>query len=172
LTDADAAERIAESSDYDPYRRDLPPAVASQPIWPLMVLLASCLFVGDVFVRRVQVGFGWVAPLASRVRAALFGGEPVEPKAETMQRLRSRKAEVRESTTAAGATRFESTDEAAPATASPLDDLKRPAGAPSKKPAATKTDQIASEEKPQEEGYTSRLLKAKRGALGDREKDK
>ena len=39
----------------DPFRRDLPQAVASQDIWPWLVMLGSCLFLADVFVRRVQI---------------------------------------------------------------------------------------------------------------------
>lgn len=168
LTDPKAADAIVANEAYNPYRRDLPPAVASQPIWPLMVLLASCLFVGDVFVRRVQVGFGWLAPLAAR----LFRRADEEPEPETMARLRSRKAEVRETSTAAGQTRFEIDEDAAPTgDGSPLDDLKQPAGgAKTKKPPKSDKQKLADDTSKQEAGYTSRLLKAKRDALGDREK--
>lgn len=167
LTDPKAAAQIAANEQYDPFRRDLPPAVASQPVWPLMVLLASCLFVGDIFIRRVQVGFGWVAPLMARV----FRRDGAEPEAETMARLRSRKAEVRETATAAGASRFELDEEAATqqATGSPLDDLKQTPSETKPKPSTT-GQKLAEDPQPKEEGYTSRLLKAKKGALGDREK--
>lgn len=170
LTGAEAAAELGAAEAYDPFRRDLPPAVASQPIWPLMVLLASCLFVADVFVRRVQIGFGWLALAWERVQA-LFGRSAPEPEAETMARLRSRKAEVRETTTAAGATRFEASEEAPPADASPLDQLGQPAAQPTRKPKPTGERKLAEEAKPTEEGYTSRLLKAKRDAMKDRKKD-
>ncbi|TWT99419.1 von Willebrand factor type A domain protein [Botrimarina colliarenosi] len=174
LTGLDAANEIALSDAYDPYRRDLPPAVASQPIWPLMVLLASCVFVADVFIRRVQVNLAWVGPLLSATKRRLFGGEEREPQAETMARLRSRKAEVRETSTAAGSTRFEASDETPPsADASPLDELRTPTGATPKKPTTPPKQSLASDAKPTEEGYTSRLLKAKRDAMKDRDtKDK
>ncbi|MEQ8848327.1 VWA domain-containing protein [Botrimarina sp.] len=172
LVDPDAARSIAASDAYDPYRRDLPPAIASQPIWPLMVLIASVVFVADVFVRRVQLGFGWLAVLWGRVKRRLTGADAPETRPETMARLRSRKAEVRQSTTAAGATRFEAPEESPPqGDASPLDELRRPAASGKKKPSPSGKEQLASEEKPQEEGYTSRLLKAKRDALGDKKND-
>lgn len=170
LTGADAAAEIASAEAYDPYRRDLPPAVASQPVWPLMVLIASSVFVADVFIRRVQVNLAWVAPLLAGVKSRLFGGEATEPEAETMARLRSKKAEVRESTTAAGETRFE-TAEASPPTAdaSPLDQLKQTPTTATKKPKAPSGQSLDSKETKQEAGYTSRLLKAKRDALKDQD---
>lgn len=169
LTGPKAAAEIATSESYDPFRRDLPPAVASQPVWPLMVLLASCLFVGDVFIRRVQVNLAWVAPLLAKAKQRVFGGEAHEPAVETMARLRSRKAEVRDTATAAGSTRFETSEDAPPADASPLDQLKQPTGQPATRPKPPSKQQLADEAKPKEEGYTSRLLKAKRDALNDRD---
>lgn len=171
LTGVDAAAQIAAAEVYDPYRRDLPPAVASQPVWPLMVLLASCLFVADVFIRRVQVNLAWVAPLLTRIKTRVFGGEGPEPQAETMARLRSRKAEVRETTTAAGEARFEVAEESTPTSdASPLDELSQSPTTKATKPKPPTGQSLDSKETKQEAGYTSRLLKAKRDALKDQDK--
>ncbi|MEM8866269.1 MAG: VWA domain-containing protein, partial [Planctomycetota bacterium] len=83
----------------DPYRRDLPPAIASQDIWPLLVLVGSCVFLADVFVRRVQIGVEWMAPAWAWLTTTILRRQPQTKQAETMSRLRSRKAEVREQTT-------------------------------------------------------------------------
>ena len=78
----------------DTFRHDLPKATSSQDAWYYMVLLGSCLFFFDVFVRRVQVGFGWVPVVAGRVRDKVFGQRSESTEVETIQRLQSRKAEV------------------------------------------------------------------------------
>ncbi|TWT90182.1 von Willebrand factor type A domain protein [Pseudobythopirellula maris] len=157
FTGADSAEPL---SAVDPYRRDLPPAVSTQPIWPLLILLGSCVFLADVFVRRVQVNLDWVPPLWARLRGRT---EVIEP--ETMSRLRSRKQQISDELGDRRAqTRFEVDEDAPAAGASPLADLERPAGERRPTPTTDK-ESLASEEKAQEEGYTSRLLKAKRDAL-------
>ncbi|TWT47588.1 VWA domain-containing protein [Botrimarina hoheduenensis] len=161
---AAAAEQVAA---VDSYRRDLPPAVSRQPIWPLLVLGASVLFLADVFVRRVQIGFDWVARLWQAIRQRLGGGERPAAEPVTMQRLRSRKAALRdEQTGRQGATRFETPDEPLPASESPLAAATATPGAPRPKP--RQSDDLSGVEKPIEEAYTSRLLKAKRKASQDR----
>ena len=62
----------------------------------LAVLWRCCVFFGDVFVRRVQVGFGWVPPLAGQALDCVLRRKPGGQARETMDRLRSRKAEVAE----------------------------------------------------------------------------
>ncbi len=160
-------ERVIEPlAKVNSYRRDLPPAVASQPIWPLLVLLGSCVFFADVFIRRVQVGFEWLAPLWQKFATVVLRRQPVEAAPETMSRLRSRKREVQKSLEARQTeTRLEIDETRAPTT-SPLNELKQGPTAkrePAKPPAA--------EPKPDEkqDDYTSRLLKAKRDAKRKRE---
>jgi len=80
--------------EVNPYRRDLPQAVASQDIWPWLVLVGSCLFLADVFVRRVQISFDWLAPAWAWFAKVVLRRELLPAVAETMNRLRSRKAEV------------------------------------------------------------------------------
>ena len=103
-----AQKALGPQLAIDPYRRDLPQAVASQDIWPWLVLLAGCLFFGDVFIRRVQVDFQWIAPLWTRFAEKVLGREPHAEAPETMNRLRSRKAEIdRSMENRRAATRFE-----------------------------------------------------------------
>ncbi len=66
----------------------------AQDIWPWLVLAASCVFFGDVFVRRVQVDLQWLVPIWTRLLDIVLRRERHEAAPETMARLRSRKAEV------------------------------------------------------------------------------
>lgn len=158
----------------NPYRRDLPPAVATQPIWPLLVLIGSVVFLADVFVRRVQINLDWVAPAWAWVAQRVLGRTAPQQQPETMARLRSRKAKVQEQITGRGdgATRFEIDENASQVSGdSPLSDLRQPSA---KRSGPKKGDQqkLAEEAPVQEEGYTSRLLKAKKDALRKRNDDK
>lgn len=148
----------------DPYRRDLPPAVASRDIWPLLVLLGSCVFLADVFVRRVQVGFEWVEPARAWVVTNILRRQPEQKQAETMSRLRSRKAEIREQTTGRSERRFEA-DESIDASQSPLSESPETKPRTSSAPDAKQTPT----DEPRQESYTERLLKAKKQARKDRD---
>ncbi len=148
----------------DTFRHNLPKASSSQPIWHYLVLLASCLFFVDVFVRRVQVGFGWVPVVTRRVVGALLRRKQEPEQAEAIERLRSRKAEVgqRVEQLRAG-TRFEPSS-AAPADLESVEGVRAP-------PPAEKPDRpaLAPETKP--ESYTERLLRAKKQAWKKKQDD-
>jgi hypothetical protein len=167
--DANEAERALEPQlAVDPYRRDLPQAVASQDIWPWLVLLASCVFFADVFVRRVQVDLRWLVPIWARFAEVVLGRERYEPAPETMSRLRSRKAEVdRSLESRRAATRFE------PDAAVPIDPyaLEAAEAKPAAPGAASPTPKPVAEAEP-EDTYTSRLLKAKKQVWQDRAQDR
>lgn len=159
----------------DPYRRDLPRAVARQDIWPWLVLAASCLFLADVFVRRVQIGFEWLAPVWERFAELVLRRERAVATPETMARLRSRKAEVTQSIESRrAAARFEP-DERAGASSPPIDaDALAAAEAkptsPGGQPAVVTKPAAPAEEVPDD--YTSRLLKAKKQVWKDRGTDR
>ena len=147
----------------DVYRRDLPPAEARQSVWPWLVLIGSVVFVGDIFVRRVQFGFEWFWTTVAYGREKLFGTEVETKRAETMSRLRSKKKELRAGAESqAASTRFELPTDG-PVKESPLDAPEptqpkpRMSSAPEKK------------EEPKQESYTERLLKAKKKAQRDRD---
>ena len=152
LDDVDSFEPLLA---VDTFRHDLPKATSSQDIWYYLVLVASCLFFFDVFFRRVQISLAWLPPLMGSVRDAILGRQPQPARVETIERLRSRKAEVtgRIEQLRAGA-RFEASPEAA----AKLGDIEEPIGPKPLKPA---TPSLTDEER-EEESYTERLLRAKR----------
>ena len=120
----------------------MPRSRSSQPVWHLLVLTASCLFFFDVFVRRVTVSFDWVPPLAFRNRQ----GKRATPRA---------------------ALRFQP-------------DPKQPADAGALKEEIADTAAVAEKRDKQQksltpeqeqEGYTERLLKAKKKVQGELKRD-
>jgi hypothetical protein len=155
---------IADSEiEQNPFRRDLKPATTNRPIWPWLVVAASCLFFGDVFVRRVQVNFSWLAPMLGRVRDAVLRRQPAPAVPETMSRLRSRKQQLGdEIAQRRSAVRFESTEQpvagaAPPVIAAATGPGTTPSPQPNREPEAAPA-----------ESYTERLLKAKKQAMRDR----
>ena len=152
----------------DPFRRDLSNTVASRNIWPLLLLLASCVFLADVFVRRVHVSFAWMAPWWTILLGRLLGRDPELPPKETMNRLQSRKAELSQRLeNRRSHTRFESTTEGNPQVA----DAAAPETTPRPEAPQTKNGKksLAEQEATDEDSYTSRLLKAKKQVWKDRE---
>ena len=141
------------------FRHDLSKAKSSQPVWHYLVLAGCCLFFFDVFVRRVQVGFGWVPALAGRIRDGLFGRKAEPEEIEVIERLRTSKAEVgdRVEQLRAGA-RFEPS----PGTATDVEGLEALERRPTPAKPAPHPPSLAQE--PEEESYTERLLKAKKRA--------
>jgi uncharacterized membrane protein len=149
--------------EFNTFRHDLPLASSSQAAWHWLILLASCVFLGDIFIRRVHVNFEPLLPLLARVRDFILRRQPGPPQPQFIERLKSRKAEV------AGhldqlraAARFEMSSPPSSDT-STLDELAPPP------PPSPKGPSIAAEEK-DDESYTERLLKAKKKAMEDRDK--
>ncbi len=158
---------LPELLSADPYRRDMPAAVSSQSVWPWTVLLASCLFFGDVFIRRVQIGFEWLQPAWAWVQENVMGREREVAVPATMSRLQSRKAEVQkqyENTRAE--TRFEAPEDADELEPSPLKSL---GGAAPERPKQAARPKVGETDK-EAESYTSRLLKAKKDVWKDKDK--
>jgi uncharacterized membrane protein len=169
VPEKDPQKALAPFLAVDPFRRDLPKAVASQDIWHLLVLVGSCVFLADVFVRRVQINFLWLAPIFTRFVDIVLRREHQAAAPETMQRLRSRKAEVdRSIESRRAATRFEP-DAAIPIDPQALEAAEAKPTAP--RPARRPTDQPAAGE-PKPDDYTSRLLKAKKQVWKDRNEDR
>ena len=166
----------------DHFRRDpgLINPKAFAPLWPLLLWLSGCLFFGDVAVRRIALDVDRIRnELANRWRS--FRGQEPQAASTYMDQLKSRKAEVSEQLDRSrAATRFDPTAVPGDATrTSPIDepllegtsprDRSRPerpgpgAGGPGLGPASSK---------PEEAGYTNRLLKAKQRVWEERDKDK
>jgi hypothetical protein len=163
-----AAVALAEKIAANPFRRDLPPAVMNQSIWPWLIVFGSCLFWGDVFVRRVQMNFEWLLAALARARDKLLGREREVAVPETMSRLRTRKAEIGEQIEGRRtAARFEITDPTIAEGPPPVEGGQPVAGL-----APQPTIEQQKPETPQGESYTERLLKAKKQVWQDRPEDK
>ncbi|HUY89526.1 MAG TPA: VWA domain-containing protein [Pirellulales bacterium] len=160
IRDSAGVGRVDELLAIDVFRHDLAKADSRQDVWQFALLAAALLFFGDVFFRRVQVGFAWLPPLTRRLRNRVLGRPQQPPPPEYMSRLRSRKAEIDEQLQQRrAAARFEPTPDAPIDVAAVEEELKGP---PPPKPAAPAASSLSPEKK-EEEGYTSRLLKVKKG---------
>ena len=163
-TNADPLEQMLAVNTF---RHDLVKASSSQDAWQYFLLIASCLFFGDVFFRRVQVNVAWAPPLAGRARDWLLRRQrkPVTP--EFMERLRGKKAEVSEQIERMrSAVRFESPQSQKPAD---LTVLEEPSGV-EKTSKSAEQPSIAAPQKTEAESYTERLLRAKKKVWEDRDK--
>jgi uncharacterized membrane protein len=166
---AKADQKLKPQLAVNPYRRDLQLAVATQDIWPWLVLAASCLFFTDVFVRRVQVNLEWLVPIWTRALDIVLRREKHEAAPEVMSRLRSRKAEVDQSIESRrAAARFE------PDATVPInpDAVAAAEAKPTTAPAANAQPARPVAEAEPEDDYTSRLLKAKKQVWQDRPQDR
>jgi uncharacterized membrane protein/Mg-chelatase subunit ChlD len=178
---ADGRLDLARSlDDSDHYRRDaglvIPRAFA--PLWHDLLWLACCLFLLDVAVRRIAPDFGRMQRAIANRWRALRGQEPARA-SEYMEKLRSRKAEVGEEL---DRSRSRGTTSPLPpegsvstsVIAEPLLSGQEPAerGKPPRDAASPQPKGLAPEaEKPPEESYANRLLKAKQRVWEERDKD-
>ncbi len=158
-----AIGRVEELLDVNTFRHDLPKAISSQHVWPILLVLCGLVFFEDVFVRRVTIGTEWIGHSYRWVYAKVFGAPQQEEEENRMERLRV----IKERATAdyderKSAARFEVG----------LDDQQREGSAieeelASKPPSAggpPKKKVALDEAKQEDDSYTSRLLKAKKEA--------
>ena len=175
LADSDLNEvNLPQLLAINSFRPDLPKAMSIEDIWPLLLLFAAVVFLGDVFVRRVAVTSDWILPAVYWVAQRLRPAGADEPADARLDRLRSRKAElVRSIDQRRAATRFEPqmADDSADQTPRDLDAVLQDAASaapdaktPQKKPPASTIDQSESD------SYTKRLLEAKRKARKEQDK--
>ncbi|HJN11299.1 MAG TPA: VWA domain-containing protein [Pirellulaceae bacterium] len=152
------------------FRSDLAPAVDSQDVWPLFLVLTSCLFFADIFVRRVTINFDWVAPTVVWLRNKVWRIQVEQKVEEVLDRLRSSKAEVADQIDdRRAATRFEPVpDDMDVASAKTLEEVLEDTSPLSGRPGSEKrpTTQMTPDAA-DEESYTTRLLKAKKQAWKD-----
>jgi len=155
---------IGKLLEFNTFRHDLPKATSSQEAWHWLILMASCVFLGDVFIRRVNVNFAWLPPLLARVRDFVLRRQSAPAQPQYIERLKSRKAEVAGRLDQLRATtRFELPTQT-PVELKPLDELAPPLTAEPRSPGPT-----LAPEKTEEESYTERLLKAKKKVWEERE---
>jgi hypothetical protein len=145
----------------DTFRHTLAKAVSSNDIWPWLVFGLGCIFLADVFVRRVQIGWEWLTPVTNFLSRYVLRRQPAQAPDERMARLKSRKQEVAAThDERRAAARFEPTPEAQ-VDMSALDEASRAAPPPRE---AAGSQQQMTPAQPEAETYTERLLKAKQQA--------
>jgi len=163
-----AGGRIVASVEYNAFSRDLPPTSSAQPIWPLILTLAACLFLVDVAVRKIAIDFRKAAArtwaFARRVLWP-FGAREAQPVVEThisrLQRIRQQVA-GRMTEPAPEVAEVLQTEEA-PGVPTPVRRVETPT--PIARAATAGQTQPAGETPPQpSESHIDRLLKAKRAA--------
>lgn len=145
----------------DTFRGGLALARSMQDVWPWFVLAACCLFLADVFVRRVALDMAWAGAAVRRLRGRREDAAAATP--QRLQSLRDRKQSVGEAIDRRrAAVRFEPSSEAdTTGAASPeLGPARRDAS-----PTATPASGLAPDQ-PAAQSYTERLLAAKRRAQG------
>ena len=154
----------------DTFRRTLPKAISSQDVWPLFLLISACLFLGDIFVRRVQVNFYWVPAALGSLRNRILGRPQEEVQDTRIERLRSRKAAIANQIDERRATsRFE--EQYSPTANAPQRDLSEvldDVGAGGSTPEPQRPTSAPQSPVEEQDTYTERLLAAKKRAMKDR----
>jgi uncharacterized membrane protein/Mg-chelatase subunit ChlD len=159
-----AAAPTDDPNAIDTFRATLARAFSSQDAWHMATLLAACLFLMNVAVRRISIDPEWFAPLGRAVRR-LWSREVEAVPEQRMERLKSLKARVEgQIDERRAAVRFEPEADASGASQA-LEDAMREATARPEGPRATPGAASSAEE---QETYTDRLLKAKKRAQQQR----
>jgi uncharacterized membrane protein len=163
LAQALESDSIKELVGVDTFRPGLPPAKSLQDIWPLAVVVGATLFFADVFVRRVAIDLGMpLRALAKRLRGGGVSNAD-QQRQDRLDRLRSSKSDVQEvieRNRSSSTWEIESQDAKGSASATDAFSLKSSSKRESH-PSPTEKPTIQVDE---EQGYTSRLLEAKRKA--------
>lgn len=159
--------RLDPLLQIDTFRHDLAKAVSSNDIWPLLLFVMAGLFLADVFIRRVQIGWEWLTPVVAYVSQHLLRRPQEAQPDERMARLKSRKAEATAThEDRRAAARFE------PQADEDVDTSVLDEGAVVAPPVQREAagSQPMTPAQPEEETYTERLLKAKQKALKGKQK--
>jgi uncharacterized membrane protein len=140
------------------FRRDLQQPTNRQPSWHLLLLAAACLFLVDIFNRRVELGSAVVVPIMNRLRMLGRRQPNAGGTSEAIARLRSRKTEI-----------TQHIDERRASYTPQAQDAQPPAVAVGEHEPPPKLDLRPNPVEPGEENYTERLLRAKRQVWRDRQ---
>jgi len=167
------APTTANVAGIDFFRHDLPPATGRRDLWPELVLAAVIVFVFDVFLRRVAFDMRMLLVPFAALRTWWSRQRGLVPAVETMQRLKSRKQEVVQQVEQRRATVAARPTEVARPALKPVAEAARSVDVAAKPQADGPTSPTASSSAPpaapEEAGYTSRLLAAKRKMWQDRQ---
>jgi uncharacterized membrane protein/Mg-chelatase subunit ChlD len=164
----------------DHFRRDrgLINPLSLAPLWPALLWLAACLFLGDVAVRRIAIDLDWIKLTIANEWRKLRGEEPAAA-SDYMDKLKSRKAEVGEQLDRSRSVTQRQAEPLPFPTATTVGEIGEPllegdeARTYARPAERTQAPRIAATPAPAEnQGYTNRLLKAKQRVWEEREKEK
>jgi hypothetical protein len=166
--DVEELNRVA--ADAEVFRAPHVVPRSLQSIWYWLLVLTGLGLLFDVAVRRIAIDPTQAAVMVQGYWQELRGLREAMPEQKMLDRLRSRKEQVGEILEKEKATRrFEGGD--APVAAPPSADLAAPPGSrPPPRPGTT-APKVAPDDEGQGGDYASRLLRAKRRAMQDRDKD-
>jgi hypothetical protein len=164
----------------DHFRRD--PGLINphslSPLWPVLLWLALCTFLGDVAVRRIAIDLDWIKLTIANEWRKLRGQEPAAA-SDYMDKLKSRKAEVDEQLDRSRSVTQRQAEPLPFPTAAPSGEIGEPLLEGDEARSAARLAEraqapsiAASPSPPEQEGYTNRLLKAKQRVWEEREKEK
>lgn len=159
-------------SKFDTFRHNLAKAISSQDAWQWFLVVGGVLFFADVLVRRVAISYEQIEPAFTFVRTRILRRPQTDQADTRLERLRSRKQEVRgDIDERRAAARFDPQPDA-PQQRSLDEALRDAGGAGSATPAPPprSSQSMAPGEAPPENSYTARLLDAKKRA-GVRKKE-
>lgn len=155
-------------NETDFLRHDQAPSLRLQDIWPWLLLCALCLLLFDVGVRRIAVDPYEIANRMKKRYLTWRGRRIPETASATMERLKSRKAELSEEFQKR---RYEpkETVEPGPSVITPGPSTSAP-----DKPKSTekRPDLTPKQEQPDQASYTSRLMEAKRKVWEQKQREK
>ena len=150
------------------FRSGVAPATERTPIWPWALLVAACLFWGDVFCRRVHVDLSWIGPAwTAALDKFRLGKGTSESKQEDsrMARLKQRKSETAQTFAPQTPLPRDASDQV-------LDDASQATAASQGSPArsATPAQTLTPKQgEASEDSYIGRLQAAKRRAMKDKD---
>jgi len=151
--------RLTELLSHNVYRSGLPKAMSMQDVWPWCLLLGSLCLFGDIFVRRVALDYAYPAKW---VYAKLFGktiSAQDQQRQASLERLRMRKSEVAVDVEQSRADiRFESDN------AGDTSVLDEAMSGKKQNSDTTRSASPGMTNEPEQQGYTARLLAAKKAA--------
>jgi hypothetical protein len=156
LADADELLRV------NVFRPGVAPAISRSRIWPLVLLAASLIFLGDVVCRRLMIRFDWLPALAWLPWRRVVD----EPAARPMERLKHSKAAVTANLRARAAVRLETPETADTSPGQRVSVAGPPLPVAPAEPAAPRSDSLAVDA--EADSYTARLLAAKERARAGR----
>jgi uncharacterized membrane protein len=167
----DDADELAEVVKSGKLFRPSPARTKSlQSVWYWLLVLTGLGLLFDVAVRRIAVDPGIAAEKVQERWEVLRGLRARVQTQQFLDRLKTRKEQVGESIQKEkAARRFEGGEGDVPPEAPPMAGIPQPG--PKPKPRPSQAPKVGPEDEAQPADYASRLLKAKRRAMQDRDKE-